>query len=116
MAAKDRVINWTSTRRYRPKGRAAYLDGKPWDLTGAAVTLTIRAPDGTEASVTATIDDAAGGSFYADAKLSTLFPDYTGLEDGDRTNESWTRTYRIVQGDIDVTMVPPVAFLVVGAP
>lgn len=82
----------------------ATKDGVAWNLTGATVTLLLRRPDGTTATKTATVVNAAGG-----------VAEYTGLTTDLDVSGSWTRTWRVVQSNIDVRSVPQ-RFLVKDTP
>ena len=82
----------------------ASVNGSAWDLTGASVVLTFTSPSGTATSYSATLDDADGGTAHYDGDASVL--GRSGL---------WRRSWRVLQGDVDVRTRPK-RFVVVPAP
>lgn len=92
-----------STYRFAPDG-AITRDGAPWDLTGATVTVLLKAPSGAITTLTATVDDAAGGLAHADNATGDL------SERG-----TWTRSWKVEQSGVVLISVP-VPFEVVEAP
>lgn len=76
------TYNWTLN---------AKKDGVIWSLSGATVTLLLRKPDGTSVTKSATVTDAAAGVAVYEGVTTDL--DLIG---------GWRRTWRVVQGVIDI--------------
>jgi BppU N-terminal domain len=89
-----------STYRFQ---NAITKNGELWDLTGAAVTLYLRQPDGAVLEKVATVYDPAGGL----VRYDSLPADLPAAQAGD-----WARTWRVVQGAVVVESLP-IPFLLV---
>lgn len=73
----------------------ATLDGLPWDLTGADVTLDFQRPDNTTVTRTATIVDAIGGV----ARYRTFV--------GELTPGQWFRQWHVKQNGQEIDLKNP---------
>jgi len=101
-----------STYRLSPGGEspagtltALKKDGSTWDLTGAAVELFFKKPDGSfQAAKTATISNASGGIAYYDTLTTDL--DTAGI---------WYRSWRVSQSGV-VLESEPIEFEVLASP
>jgi hypothetical protein len=97
------VASLTSGSTYRFE-LTATKDGEVWDLTGATVTLRLRDPAGAAHVYEATLSEPTDGVAYYDNATDEL-EDLGG----------WTRSWRVVQGAVDLTSLP-ISFTVVRAP
>jgi len=82
------AVTVASTHRFRLEARK---DGVVWDITGAAVTLLLRKPDGTNSTKSATVTDGPAG--IAEYVCSTADLDVHG---------GWRRSWRVVDGSVDI--------------
>lgn len=94
-------VTIASTNRFRLEAKK---DGVIWALTSATVTLLLRKPDGTGLVKTATVTDGPGG--VAEYVSLTTDLDVIG---------GWRRSWRVVDGAVDVRSLP-IPFSVQAAP